>query len=301
MELRLQLHLHTIESKGTRVPIESVIKPKQAVDILAKNNIDVVAVTDHNSTDACSILKEYAEKKGILVINGIEANTSDGHLIGLGIDEGIEKRLKKNMSASEVADIIRGSGGEVYIPHPFDIKKQGLGVKVKEIDGIVEVFNPMNIFGFEDKFANIVASRLKRPKAVGGDAHTPGMIGYGITVIDSELDEVSILKTLRKDKNRFENCSYMTLREMKEWSLERISLSYESIMESIRQNWDVDRWYMNIVNIRLIKVLERKFLGLGIRNKKTRFWDFITYLSYYLASFYGQLSRREFNTFISTL
>jgi len=31
--------------------------------------------------------------------------------------------------------------------------------------------NPMNIFGFENELAYIVASELERPKAVGSDAH----------------------------------------------------------------------------------------------------------------------------------
>jgi predicted metal-dependent phosphoesterase TrpH len=301
MELKLQLHLHTIESKGTRIPRESVITPKNAIDIIKKNNIDIVAITDHNSTTAYSKIKQYAKKKGILVINGIEANTLDGHLIGLGIDSGIEKRLNKNMSALEVSDIIRSSGGEVYIPHPFDIRKEGLGIKIREIDGIVEVFNSMNIFGFEDKFADIVASRLSLPKAVGADAHTPGMIDSGITVIDSELDEVSILKSLRKGKTRFEDCRYMTLREMKEWVLERTTSSYEFVVNNIRHDWIVDRWYMNIANFKTIKILEKKVLDFGVKNKKSKFWDFITYLSYITANFYGQLSKKEFYGFISTL
>ena len=63
MELRLQLHFHTTKSIGTRIDIESIIKPKQAVDILAKNNIDVVAVTDHDTTKGCSVMRKYAEKK----------------------------------------------------------------------------------------------------------------------------------------------------------------------------------------------------------------------------------------------
>jgi len=301
MKLRLQLHLHTVESKGTRIPIESVITPKNVVDIAKKKNIDVVAITDHNTTTAYSKIENYARSKGILIINGIEVNTTDGHLIGLGIDEGLEKRLNKNMGAIEVNDLIRSCGGEVYIPHPFDIREEGLGVKIGEIKGIVEVFNSMNIFGFEDKFADIVASRMGLPKAVGGDVHTIGMIDTGITVIESELDLCSILKTLRRGRTSFENCNYMTLREMKEWALERTTSSYEFIMNNIRHGWISDKWYMNIANLRLIKILEKKVLGYGIKNKKSKMWDLITYLSFITANIYGQFSKKEFYGFLSTL
>jgi len=301
MELKLQLHLHTTESKGTRIPRESVITPKRAIDIIKKNNINVVAITDHNSTIAYPKIKEYAKKKGILALNGIEVNTSDGHLIGLGVDEGIEKKLNRDMSALEVSDVIRSCGGTVYIPHPFDVRKEGLGVKIREVRGIVEVFNSMNIFGFEDKFADIVASKLNLPKAVGADAHTHGMINSGITVIDSELDETSVLKTLRKGKTRFENCRYMTTKEMKEWVLERTTSSYDFIMSNIKNGWIIDKWYMNVANFKPIKFLEKEVLDFGVRNRKSKFWDVITNLSYVIASFYGQLSKREFYGFIATL
>lgn len=301
MKLRLQLHLHTTESKGTRVPRESTITPKNAIDTIKKNKIDVVAITDHETTTTYSKIKEYAKREGILVINGIEVNTLDGHLIGLGVDEGIEKKINRNMNALEVSDIIKECGGEVYIPHPFDIRKEGLGIKVKEVNGIIEVFNSMNIFGFEDRFADIVASKLGRPKAAGADAHTPRMIKSGITVVDSELDELSILKTLKKGDTKFENCGYMTLREMKEWALERTTSSYGFIMNNIRNDWVIDKWYMNIVNFGPIKILEKRALDFGVKNKKSKFWDFITYLSFIIANVYGKLSKKEFYGFISTL
>ncbi len=93
----------------------------------------------------------------------------------------------------------------------------------------------------------------------------------------------------------------MTLREMKEWALERTTSSYEFIMNNIRHDWISDKWYMNIANLRPIKVLEKKVLDFGVKNKKSKFWDFITYLSYIIANFYGQLSKKEFYGFISTL
>lgn len=301
MELRLQLHFHTTKSIGTRIDIESIIKPKQAVDILAKNNIDVVAVTDHDTTKGCSVMRKYAEKKGILVINGIEFSTADGHLIGLGIDEGIEKIFDRDMDASETVDIIKDNGGVVYIPHPFDIKKEGIGVKVKEIDGIIEVFNPFNIFGFEDRLADIAAYKLERPRAVGGDAHIPRMITSGITVIESEMDELSILKTLRKGKTTFEYCRYITLEEIKEWSLDRINSSYDSIMENILENWFVDSWYMNLANLRPFKLIEKGLLRVATNKRESKFWDLFAKVSYMVADFYGHMTMREFSDFIITL
>jgi len=301
MKLNVQLHLHTIESKRQNVPTESVIRPKQAIDIVKKNGIDAVAVTDHNTTRYVSRIEKYAEKKGIILIKGIEMDTDSGHLIGLGIDEEIEKKFKYGMDLLEAADLIKDFGGVVYIPHVFDIRKKGIGTRVKEVDGIIEVFNAMNIFGFENKYADIVADKLKRPKAVGADAHTPAMIPYCINVVDAEPDEYSILKNIIEGNVEFKDCRYITLRELKEWVLKRISLSYVDIKDNIRNGWIPDDWYMILANNRFIKPLENAVLEFGIRTKNSKIWDFVTYTSYFFAYFYSEFTRREFNTFILTL
>jgi hypothetical protein len=301
MDLRFQLHLHTTESKGTRVYVESLIEPKQAIDIAKMNNIDGIAITDHDKTTAYDKVKNYAKEKNIILINGIEFDTSDGHIIGLNVDTGIEKKIRKGMSALEVCDIIKDSSGEVYIPHPFDIRRKGLGKKIKKVDGIIEVFNSLDIFGFEDKYASYVASKLKRPIAAGADAHKPDMINLGITVVDSEPDEFSVLKSIKKGNVRFENCRHLTLKDMKELSLDRVISSYEYIKEEIKNGWEVDMKYMKIANCRFMKPIENFVLDLGVRNRHSRIWDFVTYISYVLTILYGQHNKRDFKEFISKL
>ena len=172
--LRVQLHMHTTVSRGTRIEYDSIITPMTAINTLVRSGVDAVAVTDHNTTRAYNQMNRIGERKGVYVIRGIEIDTVGGHIIGLGVEDGIDHNIKrrgKGLTALEAADLIRDFNGEVYIPHPFDIQKKGLGTKIPEVDGIVEVFKPMNIFRFENELAHIVASELERPKAVGSDAH----------------------------------------------------------------------------------------------------------------------------------
>jgi len=301
MELTTQLHIHTIESKGTRVIEESIIKPRQAIDIAKKNKIDVLAITDHNTTAAYSKIRKYAKKNGILLINGIEIDTVDGHMIGLDVDVDIDKNLKRRMTVLEAKDLIKGHGGEVYLPHLFDIRNKGLWRRVKEVDGIVEVFNSLNIFRFEDKYADLVASRLGKAKAVGADAHSPIAIKLCLTIVDSEPDACSILKAIKKGHVEFKNCRHLTIKDMKELSLERITRSYEYIKNEIKHGWEVDMKYMFLANNPLIKPLENFTLELGMKTKKSRIWDAVTYISYFLANIYGKFSKREFDAFIATI
>jgi len=298
MEMKIQLHMHTTESRGTRIKYDSIITPKKAVDTLKKGGFAAFAVTDHNTTTAFHKIEDYAKKNGLILIKGIEVNTADGHLIGLGIHEGIEKNLKRTMSALEVGDIIKESGGYVYVPHPFDIKREGLGRKIKEVEGIVEVFNSMNIYGFEDKYARYFAKKFGRPIAAGADAHMLSMLDLGTIIVNSEPEEHSILKSIVKGKVKLENCNYITLRNFKELSLNRIFASYSDIMKKIVNGWEIDSKYMIIANNRLMRRIEKIVLNKGMKTKESNFWYLITHMSNFIANFYGNFTKIKYNNFI---
>jgi len=301
MELRAQLHMHTNESKGMRVKTHSNIHPKIAIDILKKKNIQVVAITDHNNTRAYSKIKDYAEKNGIILINGIEITTRDGEIIGLNIEPGIERELNKNMTVNEAKDIILDYNGEILIPHPFDIMGNGIGKKIKEIKGIVEIFNPGNIFGFEDKFARIVAEKLNLPMVANSDAHYIRMIDRGITVIDSEPEIDSIFKSIKKGEVKFENCKYITWKEVKEWALIRVSNSYKDIMENLMDGWKSDTAYMKLANQKFIRLIQKKTLELGISKPDSRIWDIVSYIIFLVYNLYAWHARREYAPFVFSI
>lgn len=301
MELTCQLHMHTTESKGTRVVVESITRPKQAIDFCKKNKIDVLAVTDHNTTSAYPKMRNYAEKNGVLLMKGIEIDTADGHIIGLDVDLDIEKKINRTMTVLEAKDVIKDCGGEVLIPHPFDIRNKGIGTKITEVDGIVEVFNAFNIFKFEDRYADFVATKLKKPKSVGADSHMPESLNLCLTVVDSEPNVKSILKTIKKGEVKFENCRHLTLKEMKGISLERITKSYDYIKGEVKSGWEVDMKYMLLANNPMMRLIEDFVLEVGMKTKDSIIWDFVLYFSYFLAFLYGRKSKNEYAKFISSL
>lgn len=301
MELRAQLHMHTVESKGTRVSLHSNIHPKTAIDVLKKKNIRVAAITDHDNTRAYSMIKDYAEKNGIILINGIEITTRDGEIIGLNVKPGIERELNKRMSVFEARDTILDYNGEVLIPHPFDVVGNGIGKKIKEIKGIVEVFNPGNLFGFEDKFARIVAEKLKLPIIASSDAHYTKMIDRGITVVDSEPDIDSIFKSIKKGKVRFENCKYITWEEIKDWAFIRVFGSYDDILKNLGVGWKTDRTYMKFANLKFMRFIEKKTLELGISIPNSKMWDLVSYAIFLIYSLYAWRTKRKYAPFVFSI
>ncbi len=289
--------MHTTASRGTRIEYDSVISPKQAIDVLSKNGVNAAIVTDHNTTRAFDFMKEYGKSKGVYVIRGIEVDSSDGHILGLGVAEGIAERLNsptKRLTALETSDIIRDFCGEIYIPHPFDIAKKGVGMKIFEIDGMIEVFNPMNIFGFENALANKVASKLGKTKVVGADAHMQSSLNTCLTCVDSELNEDSILRNLKKGQVKFENCKYMHLTDFKELVLSRMQFSYKNTLQKINDGWNVDSWYMKYANNCAVKKIEKRMLELGVRKPDARIWGYITKMAYVVAMKYAKRVKKEY-------
>ena len=301
MELRAQLHMHTTESKGTRVKMHSNIYPKTAIDILKKKNIQVAAITDHDNTRAYPKIKDYAEKNGIILINGIEITTRDGEIIGLNVEPGIEKEFNRKMSVLEARDIVLDHAGKILIPHPFDTMRHGIGKKIKDVKGTIEIFNPGNIFGFEDKLAKIIAEKLNLPIVACSDAHWIDMIDRGITVIDSEPDINSIFKAIEKRKVRFENCRYTTWKEIKKWTFTRISDSYLDIMDHLKNGWEIDTEYMKIANQGLIRLIQKKTLQSGISKPDNRTWSVISYIVFFLSNLYALRARRKYGPFVFSL
>jgi PHP family Zn ribbon phosphoesterase len=70
---RADLHVHTVLS-----PCGSLeMSPARIIHEAQKKNIDILAVTDHNSTKQCRVVMELGRQKGITVWGGAEINTRE--------------------------------------------------------------------------------------------------------------------------------------------------------------------------------------------------------------------------------
>jgi predicted metal-dependent phosphoesterase TrpH len=97
--VRIDLHTHSNRSDGTDSPTELVEKAQAA-------GLDVVAITDHDSTAGWDEAQVAADRVGITLVRGIEISTMlDGvsvHLLGYGFDPENEPLL------TELDRILRG-------------------------------------------------------------------------------------------------------------------------------------------------------------------------------------------------
>ncbi len=106
--LRVELHVHTITSFDSLVPINKLLNRCK------KLGIDRVAITDHNAIDAALEAKVIAPE---LVIVGEEIETSEGELIGYFVSE----RVPPGLDPIETIERLRAQGAVISVPHPFDV------------------------------------------------------------------------------------------------------------------------------------------------------------------------------------
>lgn len=81
---RIDLHIHTNVSDGA-------FSPKEVIDEAVRNNVSVIAISDHDTVDAYNEdLFLYAKSKNIQLINAVEISTKwekcGIHVLGYNFD-----------------------------------------------------------------------------------------------------------------------------------------------------------------------------------------------------------------------
>lgn len=70
---RADLHIHTLLSPCGNLEMS----PRNIVDTALKKKLDIIGITDHNSTRHCKLISELAGEKGIFVLAGAEVTTKE--------------------------------------------------------------------------------------------------------------------------------------------------------------------------------------------------------------------------------
>ena len=84
MQKRIDLHIHTTKSDGK-------LTPKEVIDEAYKNGVSVIAIADHDTTEAYTKeLFSYAQSKKVKLISAVEISTKINkagiHVLGYDFD-----------------------------------------------------------------------------------------------------------------------------------------------------------------------------------------------------------------------
>ena len=164
------------------------MSPAALLETARAQGIDCIAVTDHNTTEGALRALELAGSDPSLprVIPGIELSTADGEIIGLYVWETIPSGLP----LAEAAARVRGQGGLIYLPHPYDRFRRGAisraaRLRAGELADIIEVANGRSLGPGAGAKAAALARRLGKPGGAGSDAHREAEVGLAYTMVDA--------------------------------------------------------------------------------------------------------------------
>ena len=185
------LHMHTDHSHDCSVPVADLL------DYAEAQGLGAIAITDHNVFSGAQEALQLARDRKLMVIPGEEIKTEKGEVIGLFLEEQIERGLPM----ADTIAAIREQGGVVYLPHPFDRlhtipDAPTLHRHLSEID-VFEVYNARLLFeGFNDEALRF-ARKYNLTMAAGSDAHVLQGVGTGLVRMRAFENAAQFLISLR--------------------------------------------------------------------------------------------------------
>ncbi len=173
---RADLHVHSCYSYDSFSPLESILKKAK------ERELDIIAITDHNTIEGALKAQKIAPEFKIEVIIGEEIDTKEGDIIGLFVKE----TIKPGKSALETVREIRRQKGLAIAPHPDNWFLGGVSAKnlfkiYNELDGI-ELLNGswVGIIG-RKKNKKMNKSIFNLASVSGSDAHLVRQVGCAYT------------------------------------------------------------------------------------------------------------------------
>ncbi len=188
--LKIDLHVHTCYSS------DGITTPKDIVAFSKRRGLDGVAITDHGTVAAAL---QLAKTKDLIVIPGVEIETSHGHLLALNVTKPISSKL----SHHEIIERIHEDGGIAVAAHPIAISRIGWKPRMLEhmrthLDAI-EVINSATFpFALSTRLSRNLAVRFNLPQTAGSDSHMPETIGMAYTLIDADPETDEIIEAIRR-------------------------------------------------------------------------------------------------------
>jgi predicted metal-dependent phosphoesterase TrpH len=156
------------------------------IEAAIRRGLQGMIITDHDNVMGGLVGKRTAKAyKGFQVVPGAEVTSRSGHILAIGIEVNVPKRL----SVEETVEKIHDLGGIAIASHPFSNRvRPSLGEECLKTDGI-EVFNSTNR-GLANATAMTLAQAHNRPRTAGSDSHWAKTVGNCGIICDDPLEDI---------------------------------------------------------------------------------------------------------------
>jgi predicted metal-dependent phosphoesterase TrpH len=192
--LKADLHLHTSEDPHDPIAYSA----RELIDYAKTLGFDVLSVTLHNKLLYEKRLFDYAKKKGILLISGVEMNIEGADVLVYNAKPADIRNIKK---ISDLKLLRKKKNVLIAAPHPYYIYRS-LGKKLVEN---IHLFDAIEYCHFYIKWMNApnkkaarVAHKYGKTLIGNSDAHHLWRINTTYTLVDSKKDINSIINSIKK-------------------------------------------------------------------------------------------------------
>jgi predicted metal-dependent phosphoesterase TrpH len=194
MKIKADFHIHTHYSPDSGSSASGIVARARQL------GLDVIGVTDHNTTKGAIEVRNLAKGKPLVLI-GQEVKTLSGEIIVFGP----EKDIPKKMLLRDTCRMAKTMDGFIVVPHAFDRTRNGLGrdiLSVMDYIDAIEVLNSRCLRGSPNRKALAFAKEHEMPVVSGSDAHFPEEIGCSFTELEVEgkLTEKAVLDAVASGK-----------------------------------------------------------------------------------------------------
>jgi len=202
------LHIHSVHSKDGTSSVRGILK-----HVAMNTDLDVIAITDHDSIGGVSEAVELAPDYGIDVIPGCEVSTSEGHVLALFI----HKPIRPGLSLIHTIELIGEQGGLCIAAHPMAKGTNSLqfpaifkAVSHPSAYNIfigIESFNGGLVYTRTNPYVEALAMAIPLAQVGNSDAHILEAIGqgsskfYGFTALDLRRSLENGWTRVRKGKS----------------------------------------------------------------------------------------------------
>ena len=163
---RADLHIHTVLSPCGDLEMS----PRNIVKEAERKGLDIIGITDHNTTRHCRLVKRLAEEKGIFVMTGAEVTTKEelhclvffenDEKLNL-LQEYLDENLPGMLNVPEIfGEQLQVDENEIIVYEEKKLLANAIGKSLNEVERFVHSINGIFIPAHIDRMKNSIYSQL---------------------------------------------------------------------------------------------------------------------------------------------
>ncbi len=196
--LKTDVHSHSGDDRTDDLPYSS----EMLIESAAASGVDVLAITGHRGYPATQRLARYAERRGILLLPGVELLVEGKHVLMLNpCAEQWKVKTFRHLHA------IRGRGELIIAPHPYFPSPTSLGACLLQH---IHCFDAIEYCSFYIPAINFnrkairVAQQHGLPCIATSDHHGVPYENTNFTFVQAEKTPSGVVEALRAGRIRLE-------------------------------------------------------------------------------------------------